>query len=232
MMKYVSALAFVSAVFAADTDYCSSTRPFYITPSSVLQCSNSAGAQFSCPEGFFCDSTKKAATTVSGADGFCCQYKSTNVCSGKKTCGDCTTEGCSWVQSQCVPFCIPGTFVGKCYTAKSQCPSTSTLPIDDGTCWRRCGSVGWGRQPYTGGTQPVYVYPTYPATTSANIPLPPGQYFPPFGGYNNGYPLNGYPVPPPTYTYIGLPAAASKCSCDNKAPGLQDECFDYTFYCV
>lgn len=230
-MKYLSVLALAVAALADDTDYCSSTRPIMIAPDRALECSNQAGPQFSCPNGYFCDTAKASNTQQQGAQGFCCTYKDRSVCESKNSCGDCTAEGCSWVMSQCVPFCIPQTFVGACVTEASRCPTSATLPVEDGTCWRRCSSIGWGRQPYTLGTRPVYVYEQYPATTSANIPLPPGQYFPGVPA-NNGYPLNGYPVPAATYTYIGLPAAASKCSCDSKCTDQQDCCFDYNFYCV
>jgi len=232
-MKLFVALATIAAsVQAADTDYCKSTRPFYVASNNALECSNSAGPQFSCPEGFYCDTTQAAKTTVSGAQGFCCTLQNPSVCQGKTTCATCAAEGCSWVQSQCVPFCIPQTFAGTCITEVGKCPTGTNLPQDEGTCWRRCGSVGWIRQPYTQGTRPVYVYPEYPSTTSSLIPTPPGQYFPALPNNYPGYPLNGYPVPPPTYTYIGLPAEASKCSCDTACTTSQDCCYDHTFYCV
>jgi len=105
------------------------------------QCNESAGLP--CPHGYHCEFIDEKY--------WCCgDNDAVPACGQYGDCASCLVQGCQYdTVYGCTEKCAPSSIANECYSIIGTCPRHV-----QGTCWQRCGAIGWGARDHTLPTLP------------------------------------------------------------------------------
>jgi len=120
-------------------EYCQNTDPLLPT----MPCNSKSLFGSVCSPGYFCDVKGQYKERLpQSANGWCCKKPDLRQCGLAKSCAGCAARGCTWVDNKkCLESC-PLFNSARCDDSVNLC----TAETKPGSCHRRCGREGWGRE--------------------------------------------------------------------------------------